>query len=422
MKIELNYHKGTKTVVIPDTAAVTVLEPRPVNGVASVGQALDQALENPVAGPSLTQILRTATGRPRIAIAVPDDTRPLPVDKILPRLLAHIFKTLPGLTPESVSLVIGGGLHAPDNRAVQKETLSAGAVPGCQVLFHDARNHEMTDFGTTSRGVPVKVNAAVGRADIKIVVGQVDPHQFVGFTGGAKGIAVGCAASETICRNHGLMFEPDARVGVLDGNPVREDLNEAGRMIGIDFAVNGVMTPDKKVAALMAGPPDDVLRQGAKTCASVYGVGIPEPFDMVVASCGGFPKDICLYQAQKGLNQASHALKKGGNLLLLAACSQGVGDDDYFSYVSRFETPETLMDHFTSTGFKMGAHKAYLFGKTLVDYQVALASDLDPRVVRQCQLTPEDPPVILRQWMDLTGDNPSVAVIPHANTTYFYPV
>ena len=101
---------------------------------------------------------------------------------------------------------------APDNRAAQKETLSAGAVPGCQILFHDARNHEMTDFGTTSRGVPVKVNAAVGRADIKIVVGQVDPHQFVGFTGGAKGIAVGRAASETICRNHGLMFEPNAGV------------------------------------------------------------------------------------------------------------------------------------------------------------------------------------------------------------------
>ena len=87
MKIEFNYHKGIKTVVIPDTAAVTVLEPRPVSGVASIGQALDHALENPVAGPSLAQILRAATDRPRIAIAVPDDTRPLPVGKILPRLL-----------------------------------------------------------------------------------------------------------------------------------------------------------------------------------------------------------------------------------------------------------------------------------------------------------------------------------------------
>jgi nickel-dependent lactate racemase len=278
----------------------------------------------------------------------------------------------------------------------------------------------MMDYGVTSRGTPVRINADFGLADFKIVVGQVDPHQFVGFTGGSKAAVIGCASAETIEKNHSLMSAADARVGRLRGNPVREDLNEAGEMVGIDFAVNLVLDADKKAVHLAAGKPMAVLESCAATCAEVYGVGIAEKFDIVVASCGGYPKDICLYQAQKGLNLASHAVKPGGHILLLAASPQGVGDDIYFDYVSQFTTPAEVIRDFKSTGFRMGAHKAYLFGQTLVNYNVAVFSDLDPGVLRKCHLRAADPATIVAEWVAAFDGAPRLAIIPNANTTYFY--
>jgi len=260
----------------------------------------------------------------------------------------------------------------------------------------------------------------VADADFKIVIGQIDPHQFVGFTGGSKGIVVGCGAQETIKHNHSLMFENNASVGILEGNPVREDIDEAGRMAGVDFAVNVVMNPDKEVVDVLAGDPNAVLRQGAETCAAVYGVNLKTHFDIVVASCGGAPKDSVLYQVQQGLNLASHAVKKGGKILLLAACQHGIGDDLYFDYVCQFATPEAVLKDFKKLEFSMGAHKAYLFGRTLVDYDVAVFSDLDPSIMGQCHLRAADPSNIIKEWVSGFEKPLKVAVIPYANTTYFY--
>jgi nickel-dependent lactate racemase len=201
---------------------------------------------------------------------------------------------------------------------------------------------------------------------------------------------------------------------------VREDLTEAGEMVGIDLAVNFVLDADKRVVHLAAGIPSQALASCAEVCAKVYGVAIEEKFDIVVASCGGYPKDICLYQAQKGLNLASQALKPGGRILLLAASPQGVGDDIYFDYVSQFTSPEEVIRDFKSSGFRMGAHKAYLFGRTLVNYDVAVFSDLDPGILSKCHLRAAEPESVIREWVADFSGTPRVAVIPNANTTYFY--
>ena len=233
-------------------------------------------------------------------------------------------------------------------------------------------------------------------------------------------MVIGCAAPETIEKNHSLMSQPDAQVGRLAGNPVREDLTEAGEMVGIDLALNYVFDADKRVVHLAAGSPASVLASCAEVCAKVYGVAIAEKFDIVLASCGGHPKDICLYQAQKGLNLASQALKPGGRILLLAASPQGVGDDIYFDYVSQFASPEEVIRDFKSSGFRMGAHKAYLFGRTLVNFDVAVFSDLDPASWANATCgRPTPPPCSTSGWRSSEG-TPKVAIIPNANTTYFY--
>ncbi len=419
MDIELKYGDGRKTIHIPDKAHVSILEPCAMPSVASIAEAVKNALASPTAGPSFAEQLRRLKPA-SVAIAVPDETRPTPLKQILPPLLETLFTGLPDLSPEAVTILIGGGLHPPLDQVATERLIPPAIAGGCRLMAHDAILSELVDFGYTSRGTKVRINASYSRADYKIVVGQIDPHQFVGFTGGAKGAVIGCGGAETIEHNHSLMFDDNAQVGRLHGNPVREDLNEAGLKAGIDLALNCVLDANKQVVQILAGPPAEVLETGTDTCARLYGVAIDDKFDIVVASCGGYPKDICLYQAQKGLNLASQAVKDSGHILLLAASPQGVRDDIYFDYVSQFTTPEEVLNDFRKIGFKMGAHKAYLFGRTLARYNVAISSDLDPGILKKCHLRAADPSEIVSEWVNVFETRPRVGVIPNANTTYFY--
>jgi nickel-dependent lactate racemase len=404
MDVVLKYGGGKISIAIPEKARTSILEPLKAPVLASVKASLEQSLAEPLGSPSLEKIV--SRSRPRsIAIAVPDETRPAPLGEILPPLLSRIEAGLSKPLAETVTFFIGGGLHPPADAAAVERILPASVTRGCPVKTHDARSAAMRDYGVTLRGTPVRINGEYAGADLKMVIGQVDPHQFVGFTGGSKGVVIGCGAPETIEKNHSLMSLPNAQVGRLKSNPVREDLTEAGEMVGIDLAINFVLDADRRVVHLAAGAPSQILESCAEVCAGVYGVAIEEKFDIVLASCGGFPKDICLYQAQKGLNLASQALNPGGRILLLAASPQGVGDDIYFDYVSQFTRPEEVIRDFKSSGFRMGAHKAYLFGRTLVNYDVAA-----------------DPNSILKEWVADFEGIPKVAIIPQANTTYFYEV
>ncbi|WP_449242944.1 nickel-dependent lactate racemase [Desulfovibrio sp.] len=414
--IELPYGHGLRRLVLPDGVDAHLLRPTPPPDLPDPLQALARAVDS---------ALDTSKhrGRPApgsVAIAVPDETRPLPVKDLLPVLLDRLFALWPRLAPGDVTVVVGGGLHPALSRAELERVIPPSAARGCRVIGHDAHLSPMTEHGRTSRGTPVRINAAIGAAEFRLVLGQVDPHQFVGFTGGSKGITVGCASAEMIRTNHGGLFASSARAGVLDENPVRQDLNEAGRLIGIHLAVNVVLSPAKRIVWLGAGDPEAVLAEGAKVCAGVYGVALDEPFDIVLASCGGHPKDICLYQAQKGLNMACQAAKPGGRVLLLAECPGGVGDETYHDYVRRFARPADVLADFRSHGFRMGAHKAYLFGLSLDSRRVVLDSALDAATLKECQITAGVAQATLDAWLAEGPARPRVAVIPNANTTFFH--
>lgn len=418
MRFELKYGNGTIEIQIPESAEVRVLEPKKLEAVSSLPSALCEAFVQ--AGERRLDFLPILKEKKTVAIAIPDETRPLPIAKILPCLLEWLFVQIPDLIPERVTIVVGCGLHPTDDSKAIERLVPPGIAHGCRVVVHDAFNSPTVDFGRTSKGTPVQVNKEFATADYKIVVGQIDPHQIVGFTDGIFGVIIGCGGEATIEHNHSLMFHDAARVGVLEGNPVREDLDEAGQMIGVDLAIDFVLAPNKEVVEVLAGRPVDTLRQGARTSADLYGVAIDETFDIVVASCGGYPKDICLYQAQKGLNLASQAVKRGGHILLLAALHHGVGDDIYFDYVSQFTTPEEVLSDFRKQEFRMGAHKAFLFGRTLTEFDVAVHSELDHGVLQQCHLRAADPSKVIAEWLEECSGSKKIGVITSANTTYFY--
>lgn len=416
MDITLKYGHSHTTLSFPDQVEVDVLEPTSLPVIGDMAEAMDGALDRPLRLPRLEERAAPAT----ISIAVPDETRPFPTRTLLPLLLQRLHRAFPSLEPKKVTIVVGGGLHPPHDVVALERILPHDVLAKYAVVPHDAKNAPMADFGATNRGTPVHVNLAFAQAEMKIVMGLLDPHQFAGFTGGSKGVAIGCAGARTIQANHALMFHEKAQAGVRQGNPVREDLNEIGRMVGLDLAVNVVLDKDKQVVGLWAGEPEAVLAAGSEVCASVYGVTIEKPYDIVVASCGGHPKDICLYQAQKGLNLASRAAVSGGRILLLAACGQGVGDEDYFEYVCRFDTPAAVFDDFKEHGFRMGAHKAFLFSRTLDAFEVAVSSEMDPSVLSRCMLEKAgDPQEHLNKWLNSLQGRVRVGVVPNANATYF---
>ncbi|MBM3302277.1 MAG: nickel-dependent lactate racemase, partial [Deltaproteobacteria bacterium] len=385
MLISLAYGESIREFEIPDKADVTLLSPSRHPILEDVTDALEEALDHLVGTSPFEDLVRERVAE-KVVMVVPDETRPALLKIILPPLLKRLHDVAPQLKSSGVTILVRGGLHPPMDSDRLENLIPSPIAPGCRVIAHDAKNARMVDFGSTGRGTPVRVNAEFIASELRMVIGQIDPHQFVCFTGGSKGAVIGVASSETIEHNHGLLFQPNAQVGRLKNNPVRQDINEAGGMVGIHFVVDVVLDSEKRVVQVMAGEPDSVLATAAQTCASLYEVPISEKFEIVIASCAGHPKDICLYQAQKGLNLASHALKPGGKILLLAACPQGVGDGTYLEYVSRFDTPQQVIEDFTRLGFKMGAHKAFLFARTLDRFEVAMASDLDSQTLKKCHL------------------------------------
>ena len=224
----VKYGKQELLLNFPHSTPVTVIRPTAVAPLATPLAAFAAALDAPMGCPRLEEMAVPAT----VAIAVPDETRPFPIKLLLPPLLERIFRAFPQLPHEHVRIVVGGGLHEPPD-AAQLARILPENLDGCTVVAHDAQHSPLRQMGVTSRGTPVEINAAYADADLKIVMGMVDAHQFAGFTGGAKGVVVGCASAAMIARNHSMLCRDGAFAGNIEGNPVREDLNEAGGVYAV---------------------------------------------------------------------------------------------------------------------------------------------------------------------------------------------
>lgn len=415
MEYLLKYHKGLKLIKIPEKANVTVLQPEAMHIRGTISEMMDLALQN---ARFIAQLRETNPSR--ITIVIPDETQTVPVEALLPIIIGQLFHALPLLAAPEVTIIIGNGLQPPPNRDVIDKILSSSLVRSCNVVAHDARDARMKDFGVTRRGTPVRINAAFGESDFKMVLGLIEPHQYFGFTGGSKEAVIGCGSAESIRHNHSLIKENTTHRWHLGGNSMRKDLDEAGRMIGIDLAIDVVLNSEKQVVRILAGKPVDVLEQGVETCAAVYGLELVKKFDIILASCAGYPRDISAYQAQKSFSLVSHAVKEGGKILLLFAFRKGLSEKMYFDYVCPFAEPETVMKDFNDFGYTMGARKADLFGGWHVNYQASDFDDLDSGLMRHCHLRAADPSTIMEEWVDNFKGTPDVAVIPHAATTYFF--
>ena len=320
MRIPLAYGRGHLDVDMPD--GTTIIEPAPQHGLADERAALLDALANPVAAPSLASAI-SATAR--ICIVHTDITRATPNDRLIPWLLAYLENA--GASRENITLLNGTGTHRPNTRAELEAMLTPQVAANYRCVNHDSEDRAAhVQFGVTRSGETALIDRTLVEADVRIVTGFIEPHFFAGFSGGPKGIMPGVAALETVMSNHGARHigDPRAAFGITEGNPLWEEMRDIALRIGASFLVNVALNERREITGIFAGDLIAAHRAGIEFVRASAMQAVAEPFDIVLTTNSGYPLDMNLYQAVKGMAAAARIVKDGGAIILAAECAEGV--------------------------------------------------------------------------------------------------
>jgi len=287
------------------------------------------------------------------------------------------------------------------------------------VVNHDCKAQDLVDVGTTQKhGTRVLLNRAFVEADVRILTGDVCLHYFAGYGGGRKSVLPGVAGEETIKHNHVMLLEPNARTGVLDGNPVHEDMAEAARMTKVDFVVNVVANGRGDVVRAFAGDMEQVFAEGVRLVDEMYRVTVDRRADVVVASAGGHPFDVNLFQAYKAVDNALEVVKRGGVVILVAECPEGHGNQVFYDWMVKFGDLKAV-EREVRRNFVLGGHKAYYLLKALQNHTVVLVSSMPDYYASSIFRVKTARAVndALNEAFNVVGKNARVWVMPFGNFT-----
>jgi lactate racemase len=271
---------------------------------------------------------------------------------------------------------------------------------------------QFTFFGTTSRGTKVGFNRLVTEADHIICTGSIVHHFFAGYGGGRKAMLPGVAAYETIRHNHSMMFDKNAVIGRLEGNPVHLDQIEGVEMCRPSFLLNVVLDDEKRFLKVFAGDYIAAHKEACKFVDQVYGAEVKREADLVVASCGGYPKDINVYQLQKTMDNTWCAVREGGVVIILGECCEGSGSAHYERTMRECKTPERV-EAALRAKFEIGAHKAYAVTRLMKKAEFILVSGMNPEFSRMLLFTPaQTVEQALASAYRKLGPRPSITLMP----------
>ena len=410
MNIELGIGAGTQTVAIPDRNLLKILLPNPVEHSLTGEAEVLRALSAPIGAPRLREVVRPGE---KIAIVTSDITRPCPSWLILPAVLDELYAA--GADRRDITVVFGLGSHRPHTEEEQRHL--AGSRAYSEVACVDSDPDDCIHMGVTSRGTPVDITRSVAEADRRICLGNIEYHYFAGYSGGAKAIMPGVSTRSAIQANHSMMVQEAAHAGALEGNPIREDIEEAAAICGIDYIVNVVLNEHKEIIRAVAGDVTQAHRAGCTFLDGLYLSEIDRRADIVVVSQGGAPKDLNLYQTQKALDNAKHAVKTGGVVILVGSCREGLGEKTFEDWMLRAEKPEDLI-RWVQENFKLGGHKAAAIAMVLQNADIYLVSDMAPEFVRSIFMKPFS---TVQEAYDAAvgklGGDASVIVMPYGGST-----
>ncbi|GHO88805.1 nickel-dependent lactate racemase [Dictyobacter formicarum] len=409
MHVQIPYGSDARTITVPEQAVV--LHSHPIPPLKDEREAFFKALHNPIASVPLVDRL---SSNDRVAIVISDITRPTPNERIVPWLLEAL-----SFIPRSQIVILNGtGSHRANTREELIQMLGQEIVDSVEIVNHNAfAPEELVSLGNSSFGVPVLVNRRYLDADFRIVTGFIEPHFFAGFSGGPKGIIPGLAGIQTIQALHSapLIGDQHSTWALLEGNPIHQGIQAAVRLCPPEFLVNVTLDQERQITAVFAG---DYIRAHYVGCAEVARnatQAVAEPFDIVVTSNNGYPLDQNLYQSVKGMTAAAQIVRKGGAIIAVAECRDGLPEHGNFKALLQMrENPAALLEMINQPDFQM--HDQWQAQKqALVQIQadVYLHSSLSDDVVRAAQLLPApDLQATLDQLIQRYGPHPSIAILP----------
>lgn len=410
MRIEIAIDDRKQYVEVPEQDLLGVLEQNEVKVERTGADCVYYALEHPIGTPRLKEIVKPGE---KIAIVTSDLTRPIPSYVVLPPILEELEEA--GCRDEDIVIVFALGSHRKQTEAEMRKLVGDKVYERYHCMDGDL--DDVVHMGTTKAGTPVDVTRVVAEADRRICLANIEYHYFAGYSGGAKAIMPGVSTRAAIQANHSMMVQEAAAAGRIEGNPVRADLEEAIDYCPIDFIVNVVLDEHKKTIYAVAGHFIEAHRVGCRFLDGVYQKPIEQRADIVICSQGGKPKDLNLYQTQKALDNAKHAIRDGGIIILVGSCKEGMGEHVFADWMQRAQKPEDLIQ-WIAEDFQLGGHKAAAIALVMQHAKIFMVSDIEPDFVRSIFMTPFS---TVQEAYDAAvaelGENRKTLVMPYGGST-----
>jgi lactate racemase len=397
---------------LPAYSGMDWIQPAIQTHLPDPSECVRQAIHQPISALFFPNIHADTS----VAIAINDKTRPVSYDLLLPPLLE--FLSGMGIHSNRIILYIASGTHLPMLEDEFQSILPDDIISHYKIVSHDCDNQDnLVCIGNTSTGTPVEVNKDFHNSDIKILVGNLEPHHFMGYSGGYKTASIGLTSRRTINHNHSLLVSDLACTGEFDRNPCRQDVEEIGKMIGVHLALNAIPITDKQIAHCLFGSPADVMRLGIPLSRALCQVQLTKKYDLVIASCGGYPKDINLYQAQKAITNSIAITRTGGTIILFAECEDGIGSDRFLKFMEDIHNPDQAIEKFLHQEFQIGPHKAFQLARQAKKAEIHLFSSLPDELVEHLFLSPGNLVTIQSILTMAQVNNLSIALMPNAVIT-----
>ena len=408
MKIGIGYGETTQEVSLRDESVLGVLLPKQVDASINEDSVVIDSLSAPIGSLPLSQMV--GKGK-KVAIITSDITRPLPSYKVIPHVLKQLLEA--GVKQDDVVVVFALGIHRKQTEAEMIKLVGREVYETVRCV--DSDTEDVVRMGVTSMGTLVDIFAPVANADVRIGIGNIEYHYFAGYSGGVKALMPGVSTREAIGNNHSMMVRDEAAQGKLEGNPVRMDMEEALGICPLHFIVNVVLDEQKNIVHCVSGDVIAAHREGCKLLDDIYSVKISERADIVIASQGGYPKDLNLYQLQKALDNAKFAVKKGGIIILAGTCKEGLGEDVFEEWMMSAKTHKELIERIQAD-FVLGGHKAAAIAMVLEQAEIYLVSEMEDSLVEDLFMRPFSSVQAAYEAAASNFEDATVIVMPYAGS------
>lgn len=417
-RVSLQYGRSGLALDLP-SKDVTVIEPRFVPGLPDEAAGFQEAVRKPLDRPPLREVVRAGD---RVAIVIPDHTRPLPRERLLPWLFAELAHV-----PASNFVIINGtGSHRANTPIELREMVGAEVAAQYRIVNHDSRDPAtLARAGTTAEGRPVGMNRDYVEADRRIVLGFIEPHFMAGFSGGYKGVFPAVADLDSIKHYHRaqVIGDPRSTWGRMEGNPTQDQIRANGALVPVDFLINVTQNRRREITRFFCG---DVLTAHAAGCAfakQTAMVACPRPFDIVVTSNSGFPLDQNLYQTVKGMSAAAQVVRDGGLILAAAECGDGFPEHGTFKrFLFEHRSPAAMLETINAAPAPIEDQwQVQLLALILIRARVGVYSRISDDDIRRAHLEPvADIAARVAAELARIGKDAPIAVLPEGPMTIPY--